>query len=42
MNLSKIMSLKSAFESNSSLQCSGMPGVKEQLMVHKRGAIAFD
>ncbi len=42
MNLAKIMSMKSVFVPNSSLQCLGMPGVKQQLMVLKRGAIAFD
>jgi hypothetical protein len=41
-NLAKIMSIKSAFEPISSLQCLGMPGVKQQLMTHKRGAIEFE
>ena len=42
MNLAKIMSIKSAFEPNISLQCLGMPGVKQHLVMHKRGATAFD
>lgn len=37
--LAKIMSLKSAFEAYSSLQCLGMLGVKQQAMAIKRGAI---
>lgn len=42
INLAKIMSMKSVFETNSSLQCLGMLGVKQRLMVLKRGAIEFD
>jgi hypothetical protein len=36
------MSLKPKLKPNGSMQCLGMPGVKQQLMMTKIGATAFD